>query len=136
MKIKHLDHINLTVKNLKESMEFYERVFGFKLVEKGENMNSKWAIIKNGDAMLCIYEHPELREPESYKTENRKFHGINHFSFRILDPVAWLSVVKKEKVYIDPEDIIEWPNSLSWYVLDPNGYSIEVVYWKDDVVNF
>ena len=35
MTIKHLDHLNLTVNNLAESVAWYARVLGFELVEQG-----------------------------------------------------------------------------------------------------
>ncbi len=38
-----LDHINLTVENLKESIEWYRKIFGFELVESGATpQGNKW----------------------------------------------------------------------------------------------
>ena len=42
-----LDHINLSVKNLEESLNFYEELFDFKVVEQSEHKNKPYTIIKN-----------------------------------------------------------------------------------------
>ena len=34
--VRAIDHINFRVKNLKETIEFYNSVFGFKVKERGE----------------------------------------------------------------------------------------------------
>ena len=30
----------------------------------------------------------------------------------------------------------DWPHSTSWYIRDPTGYQIEVVYWHHDEIRF
>ena len=32
--------------------------------------------------------------------------------------------------------VIQWPNSLAWYIKGPTGWEIEVVYWDDDTIRF
>ncbi|MCA8946658.1 MAG: VOC family protein, partial [Planctomycetes bacterium] len=59
MKVKQLDHLNLSVINFEQSAEWYKRVLGFEIVEQGIQDGQPWGVIKNGDAMLCIYQHPE-----------------------------------------------------------------------------
>lgn len=34
MKVRHLDHINMTVDDFVETVDWYGRVFGFELVEE------------------------------------------------------------------------------------------------------
>jgi len=32
--------------------------------------------------------------------------------------------------------VIQWPHSLAWYINDPTGWEIEVVYWENDTISF
>ena len=42
--LKHLDHLNLTVKNLDETVNWYDRVFGFKVVDGAVEENVSWKL--------------------------------------------------------------------------------------------
>jgi len=135
MKVKHLDHLNMTVKNLDETKDWYKRVFGFDVVETGLRSGMKWGILKSGDAMLCIYEYPELVKPSKAASKNTP-HTINHFGLRITDRDKWNQTVEKEQLEVLYGGEVRYPMSTSWYVLDPTGYEIEVALWDDDVVSF
>ena len=58
MQVKHLDHVNLTVRSFDETVDWYRRIFGFEIVEEEVEDGVRWGVIRSGDAMLCIYEHP------------------------------------------------------------------------------
>jgi catechol 2,3-dioxygenase-like lactoylglutathione lyase family enzyme len=135
MKVKQLDHVNLSVRNFEESASWYERVFGFQLVEKGTQRGKPWGILRSGEALLCIYESPGRVFLDGDELEARSFHGVNHFSFRIEDEEAWLSAVKKENLRLEYGGAVRYPHSTSWYVTDPTGYEIEVVHWDLDRVH-
>ena len=81
--VKHFDHLNMTVQNLQESLEWYRRIFGFTLVESGERDLGPWAIVRSGEAMLCLYE----RAGRTYEIPygDGPHHGICHFAIRITD---------------------------------------------------
>ena len=36
MKVKHLDHLNLSVASFEKTSDWYQRVFGFAVVESGQ----------------------------------------------------------------------------------------------------
>lgn len=130
--IKHIDHLNMTVKSIDATADWYGRVFGFKVVEEGLSRGMRWAIIRGGDAMLCIYETPDFRNEDNY---DRKVHGVSHFGLRITDRKAWEETVKREHVkFTYPQT--RYPHSDSWYVEDPSGYEIEVALWDNDVIVF
>lgn len=131
MTIRHLDHLNLSVRALDESIDWYGRVFGFELVERASCHGVAYAVIRAGDAMLCMYEHRERRSPERDDSQ----HAINHFSLRITDPVAWQATIQRESLAIDLGPY-RYPHSTSWYLRDPTGYEIEVVAWNNDTVSF
>ena len=137
MQVKHLDHLNLSVRDFDETAAWYGRVFGFAPVEQGVQEGVRWGVIRAGEAMLCIYEHPELEHLDADTV--RREHGVHsvaHFGLRITDRAAWEATVDRENLEVRFGGPIEWPHSTAWYVHDPTGYEIEVALWADDRVRF
>lgn len=108
-----IDHANLNVKNLKESVEFYSTLFGFELKKDQPEQNSM--IIGNESIKLCLYEQPELVYTK----------GINHFGFHIenFDEIVERCIELNISM---PYGIVEWESSRSIYIIDPNGYELEL----------
>jgi catechol 2,3-dioxygenase-like lactoylglutathione lyase family enzyme len=129
-----LDHLNLSVRDLDETVAWYRRVFDFAPVEEGTWDGVRWAILRSdggkGDALLCAYHHPEYAFED---LGGRSLHGIRHPGFRITDEARWLETVEREGLEV--EEIV-YPHSRSWYVTDPTGYEIEVACWKGDRIAF
>ncbi len=135
MNVKHLDHLNMTVKDFDETSDWYKRVFGFEVVESGIRSGAKWGILQSGEALLCIYEYPDLESPEK-AVAHEGSHTVNHFGLRITDRNRWEKILKQEKVRVEYGGEVRYPNSSSWYVIDPTGYEIEVALWDEDRVRF
>jgi catechol 2,3-dioxygenase-like lactoylglutathione lyase family enzyme len=133
MSVKHLDHLNMSVRDLAESLDWYGRVFDFRKVEGGTYDGRPWAILKSGDALLCLYEHPARKSPDP---EEHGHHGAAHFGLRVTDRKAWEETVRRERVAVEYGGAVRWPHSTSWYVTDPTGYEIEVACWDEDTVRF
>ena len=133
MAVKHLDHLNMSVADLALSADWYGRVFGFRRVEGGRYEGRPWAILQSGEALLCLYEHADRKEPDP---EVHGHHGLSHFALRIDDADAWEATVKRERVQVEYGGAVRWPHSRAWYVTDPTGYEIEVACWDGDRVRF
>lgn len=129
--IKHLDHLNMTVADLDRTTDWYRRLFDFEVVEAGVWRGHRWHILKAGEAMLCLYEHPELTAPGTQSQ-----HGLSHFALRINNSAAFQARAAREGVALQYGSPIRWPHSTSVYVEDPTGHEIEVVAWDDDTVVF
>jgi len=135
--VKHLDHLNMTVADLAESIDWYGRVFDFAPVERGVTDDGvPWAILRAGEAMLCLYEHPAREHLDGRALKARGLHGLSHFALRITDPDAWRERAAREGVPFRFGGPVGWPRSTAWYVTDPTGHEIEVAAWKDDAVGF
>lgn len=132
-----LDHVNLSVRDLGESVAWYGRVFGFAPVEEGVGDGTPWAILRSGegrgDALLCLYHHPEYAFVDPEEADARGLHGVRHVGFRIADERAWRATVAREN--LEAEEL-RYPHSTSWYLTDPTGYWIEVALWDGDRVAF
>ena len=132
--VKHLDHLNLSVQDLAHSLEWYQRVFGFEIVEQGvQEDGTPWAIVRSGEALLCLYHKPGHAPFERAAPR----HQLRHFALRITDWAAWLETVEREQVPANcGTGEIRYPHSRSFYVSDPTGYQIEVVCWDEDTLRF
>ena len=136
MQIKQLDHLNLSVSDLEASRSWYQRIFGFELRESGIYESMPWHILQSGDAMLALYQQPESQLPSKGQRTSAAQLGINHFAVRITDRPAWEATVAEHDIEVDYGGAYRWPHSTSWYIRDPDGYSIEVVLWDDDRIRF
>lgn len=133
--LRSIDHVNITVADFDETVAWYGRVFGFELVEEGDQDGTRWGVIRRGDTMLCIYEYPDCRLDDRFAMREAGLHGINHFGFRV-ERAAWEETMVRENIEVCYGGPIEWPHSTSWYVADPTGWEIEVAAWHDDKVEF
>ncbi|MCL4730929.1 MAG: VOC family protein, partial [Planctomycetes bacterium] len=128
MQVRQLDHLNLSVADFERTAQWYGRVFGFAVVEQGVRDGRRWGVLRAGDALLCVYEHPELKFADSEQLAERGFHGLAHLGLRITDRAAWLRTLETEKL-----EHLYWryPHSETWYVTDHTGWEIEVALWDN-----
>ncbi|PJB97228.1 MAG: VOC family protein [Nitrosopumilales archaeon CG_4_9_14_0_8_um_filter_34_10] len=114
LKVSSIDHINMSVKNLAQSVEFYKNLFGFEI--KKEQPEEKSKIIGNDNVKLCLYEDSEMK-PEG---------AIAHFGFHVenFDEIMKICTSLGVKIYYDGP--VQFEKSRSIYISDPNGYDIEL----------
>lgn len=118
LKARMIDHINMKVKNLDESVKFYKNLFGF-IIKQEENQNKIDApskIIGNDSIKLCLYEVPDM-SPEG---------GIAHFGFNVENFDEVISKCEELGVKILYDGVINWEKSKSVYIVDPSGYELEL----------
>jgi predicted enzyme related to lactoylglutathione lyase len=113
-----IDHVNMKVKNLKDSVEFYKNLFGFEIKQE-ENPNKADVpsmIIGNDSIKLCMYEIPDM-SPEG---------GIAHFGFNIENFDKVIERCKENNVQVLYGGVVDWESSKSVYIVDPSGYEVEL----------
>jgi len=118
LKATSIDHVNMKVKDLAQSVKFYKNLFGFEIKQE-ENANKLDApskIIGNDTIKLCMYEVPDM-SPEG---------GIAHFGFNIDNFNDTIEKCKELGVQILYGGIVDWEKSKSVYIVDPSGYEIEL----------
>ena len=118
LKATSIDHVNMKVKNLAQSVEFYKNLFGFEIKqEENENkLDAPSKIIGNDSIKLCMYEVPDM-SPEG---------GIAHFGFNISNFDETITKCEELGVQVLYGGIVEWEKSKSVYIVDPSGYEIEL----------
>jgi catechol 2,3-dioxygenase-like lactoylglutathione lyase family enzyme len=121
IQIKSIDHIQMTVGDLEENIEFYSKVFGFEIKETGLRAGIRWAIIGNESRIfLCMHEDVEGKGKEN---EGLK---ISHFGLIVEDFENVLNRLKEFNVPLFYDHFVEYHSSRSVYFLDPNGYKLEI----------
>lgn len=129
-----LDHINLTVRDLQESMDWYRDVFEYEYLEGNlRDPQEPWAIVGKNDSMICMYENKTL---QSTKEAPEGVHYISHFGIRVSDRGEWEERIKKCKLEILFGGVYKYPHSVSWYLFDPSGHEIEVSYSEGRPLKF
>jgi len=111
-----IDHLNLEVFNLVETIQFYKTLFGFEIRKNQSDQNS--AIIGNDFIKLCLYE------VEGFTKYEKK--GYHHFGFYIENFDEILAKCEEMDLHIYYGGVLKWENSESIYIQDPNGYEIEL----------
>lgn len=112
---KGIDHLNLEVANLDETIGFYKNLFGFEIRKEQPEQNSK--IIGNDDVKLCLYE------TDGFKYEKKGFH---HFGLYVENFEEAVDKCKELGIKINYGGPVKWESSTSIYIVDPNGYEIEL----------
>lgn len=117
LNIKSVDHINLNVKNLEESVQWYNTVFGLVVKEEGvSNSGNPYKIIgKPNSIYLALYQN---------EVEDGGF--VNHIGFNLTNFDESIRFLKEKKIELGYGGVIKYPNSKSAYILDPTGIEIEL----------
>ena len=84
MKITHIEHIGIAVKNLEESVRYYENVLGLKCyaVEEVRDQKVKTAFFMVGQTKIELLETTDPAGPIG-KFLEKKGEGIHHIAFAV-----------------------------------------------------
>ena len=128
--IKGICHFGLSVADLDESVRFYSEVLGLKMSERRE----KDAFFQIGsDDVLALIQYPG--GAERFDAEMRPKNWGKAFTHFGLTAEAVEAVfdfqehLKKYDVKIVKEAYERWDGA-SVYFLDPNGYTLEFIYFE------
>lgn len=84
MNISHIEHIGIAVKNLQESIEFYEKVFQLKCykIEEVADQKVRTAFFQVGQTKIELLESTSPDGPIG-KFIEKKGEGIHHLAFAV-----------------------------------------------------
>ncbi|MDR3626469.1 MAG: methylmalonyl-CoA epimerase [Ignavibacteriaceae bacterium] len=86
MKISHIEHIGIAVKNIEESISFYEKILGLKCygIEEIKDQKVKTAFFKLGETKIELLETTGPDGPIG-KFIEKKGEGIHHIALAVED---------------------------------------------------
>ena len=101
MDITHIEHIGIAVKNLDESIKYYEDILGMKCyaVEEVKDQKVKTAFFKVGQTKIELLESTDPEGPIGRFIEN-KGEGIHHLAFAVKDLAGALKEVEEKGVQL------------------------------------
>ena len=105
MELTHIEHIGIAVKNLDESIKYYENVLGLKCysIEEVKDQKVKTAFFKVGETKIELLESTAPDGPIGKYIE-KKGEGIHHIAFHTKDLQQVLNEVDDKGVrLIDSE---------------------------------
>ncbi len=127
--IKGICHFGLSVSDLEESIRFYTEVLGLQMTERREQ-DAFFQI--GGDAVLALIQYPW--DKERFDVEMRpknRGKAFTHFGLTAESTEAvyeFQEHLRDHGVKIVKEAYERWDGA-SLYFLDPNGYTLEFIYF-------
>ena len=99
MKISHIEHIGIAVKNLTEAINFYENILGLKCyaIEEVTDQKVKTAFFMVGATKIELLE-PTSEESAVAKFIEKKGEGIHHIAFAVPSVAEALAEVEAKGV--------------------------------------
>ena len=102
--ITGLDHIGITVKNLDEALEIYEKTLGLKVdkIRVVEEQKVKIAFLLAGETRIELLEPTDKKGPVARFIEKRG-EGLHHIAFTVADIEAFLQKMKDKGIAVVDE---------------------------------
>ncbi|MDR0505823.1 MAG: methylmalonyl-CoA epimerase [Dysgonamonadaceae bacterium] len=103
MDISHIEHIGIAVKNIENSLPYYETVLGLKCynIEEVADQKVKTAFFKVGQTKIELLE-PTSEDSTIAKFIEKKGEGVHHIAFAVPDVAnALMEVASKGVTLID-----------------------------------
>ncbi|MGE5402285.1 MAG: methylmalonyl-CoA epimerase [Ignavibacteriales bacterium] len=135
MNPSHIEHIGIAVKNLDESIKYYENVLGLKCyaVEEVKDQKVRTAFFMVGQTKLELLESTADDGPIA-KFIEKKGEGIHHLAFAVSDLPGVLSEVEAKGIQLIDKTPRKGAEGLDIAFLHPrstNGVLTELCEHKD-----
>ena len=130
MELTKIEHIGIAVKNLDESIKFYEKILGLKCyaLEEVEDQKVKTAFFQIGETKIELLESTQPDGPIAKFIEKRG-EGIHHIAFKSNDINSSLKELKEKGIKLIDEIPRTGAEQLQIAFIHPkstNGVLIEI----------
>ena len=101
METTHIEHIGIAVRNLEESIKFYEDTFGLKCyaVEEVKDQKVRTAFFEVGQTKIELLESTEPDGPIG-KFIEKKGEGVHHLAFAVKNIESALTEIEKKGIQL------------------------------------
>jgi len=119
-----IDHINRYVSEIDIFINFYQKVLGYKVIDKGVKANGKkYAILKGLGHELFI------SEKDNFKFD--KGNNFRHIGYSVNNIEKVLKKLKDEGYVHNETKLIVKQFSKQFYIKDPDGLEIDIIEWTN-----
>ena len=130
MELTKIEHIGIAVKNLEESIEFYENILGLKCynIEEVKDQKVKTAFFQIGETKIELLESTQAEGPIA-KFIDKRGEGLHHIAFKTNDIKSSLSELKEKDIKLIDENPRKGAEGLDIAFIHPksaNGVLIEI----------
>ena len=130
MELTHIEHIGIAVKNLDESIKFYEDVLGLKCyrIEEVKDQKVKTAFFQLGQTKIELLESTDPGGPIG-KFVQKKGGGMHHIAFAVNNINSSLEELRKKNIKLIDDATRKGAEDLDIAFLHPksaNGVLIEL----------
>ena len=130
MKLSHVEHIGIAVKNLEDSITLYEKIFGLKCykVEEVKDQKVRTAFFKVGETKIELLQSTDPDGPIG-KFIDKKGEGLHHIAFAATDLQKSLNGLKEKGINLIDETPKPGSDKLNIAFIHPkstNGVLIEL----------
>lgn len=110
-RIKGLAHVNLTVRDMDRSLDFYCNTLGFENIYEFSGMGNRCAFIKLSTCVIELHQCPEY-------DETLKDGHFEHIALAVEDIEGLAQVFREKGVRFETEAVLGspriWPNGSKW----------------------
>lgn len=124
IKVKGIDHLNMRVENLEESLAFYQEILGLEVKEEGESSGRKYAII--GAPRVGYFCQYQAQQDGSWDADGQSAPGLSHFGLFVDHFDQMVEELKSAGIELLYGGVIDYGKSRSVYIQDPSGLEIEL----------
>ena len=130
MELTHIEHIGIAVKNLNESIKFYETVLGLKCysIEEVKDQKVRTAFFKIGDTKIELLESTKPDGPIA-KFIEKKGEGIHHIAYAVNNLKEAIKEAESKEIQLIDKEPRKGAEGLDIVFLHPkstNGVLIEL----------
>jgi len=122
METTHIEHIGIAVRNLEESIKFYEDTFGLKCyaIEEVKDQKVRTAFFEVGQTKIELLESTEPDGPISKFIEKRG-EGVHHLAFAVKNIESALIETEKKGIQLIDKQLKKGAEGLEIAFLHPKS---------------
>ncbi len=123
-------HTSIRTSNMEQSINFYTKLLGLKLVNRREipQNNAEIAFLRDPEAKGATLELTFYRNQKKFSQPDYEDRLFDHIAFEVKDMAKTIAAMRKENVTITDEPFKLSPSgSLIAFVEDPDGTLIELI---------
>jgi glyoxylase I family protein len=125
-------HVALSVVSIDKSIDFYERVFGFKCIKRFniEAIKAEACFLKNEMFVIELFKFDDfnpLPDYSKFQLEDLKTLGVKHFAFKTKDIERAYKYLKDMGVEFATEIKKGGSGLRYFFIKDPNEILVEII---------